>query len=369
MKIAFLSPFYPYRGGIAQFSDRLLSELKNGCEVKAISYTTLYPKILFPGKSQIVPEPDPKKKESADMLSSINPFSAIRTAREINKFEPDVLIVAYWMFFFVPVLTLLFRLLKKKIRIVGLVHNAIAHEPSIFDKPLAKLFFKQCDAVVCMSQAVANDVLSLYPKAKILVDEHPIYDHYGEITPHEQAQDSLGLSKEKKTLLFFGLIRDYKGLDLLIKATSHLDDTYQLIIAGECYGDFDSYQQLIDESPINQNIHVYQEYISDERVGTFFSASDVLILPYKSATQSGVLSIAYHFLTPIIATNVGGLGTPIIDNKIGLVVDDLTPEALGETIKSYFEEDSAAYLANLKEVRGRLSWQSYSSKLLDFLAD
>lgn len=369
MKIAFLSPFYPYRGGIAQFSDRLLLELKKDCEVKAISYTTLYPPILFPGKSQIVPEPDPEKKQSIDMLSSINPLSAIKTARAINRFEPDVLIVAYWMFFFVPILTLLLRMLRKKVKIVGLVHNAKAHESSFWDQPLAKLFLKQCDSIVCMSQSVANDVRGLHPKAKVLVDEHPIYDHYGEIISAQEARESLNLSKEKRTLLFFGLIRDYKGLDLLIKATSHLDDTYQLLIAGECYGDFDPYQQLIDKSPIRQNIHVYQEYVSDERVGAFFSASDVLILPYKSATQSGVLSIAYHFLTPIIATNVGGLGAPITENRIGLVVDELTPEALAEAIRSYFEEDSVMYRTNLQKVRDRLSWQSYSSKLLGFLAE
>lgn len=368
MKIAILSPFYPYRGGIAQFSDRLLSELKQSCEVKAFSYSTLYPQILFPGKSQFVPDQDFEKQESTNLLSSINPFSVFRTARAINKFDPDVLIVAYWMFFFVPILSFLFRLLKKRIKIVGLVHNAVAHESSLLDKPLAKLFFKQCDAVVCMSHAVKDDVLSLYPKAKVLVNEHPIYDHYGEKVPKQDALDRLSLPKGKRTLLFFGLIRDYKGLDLLIKATSHLDETYQLIIAGECYGDFDVYQHLIENSSIRQNIYVYQRYISDEEVSLFFSASDVLILPYKSATQSGVLSIAYHFLTPVVATNVGGLGRPIIENGIGKIVDELTPESLAEAICSYFDNDSADYINNLEVVKERLSWKSYSKKLLDFLS-
>lgn len=367
MRIAFLSPFYPYRGGIAQFSDRLLIEMGKNCEIKAFSYSTLYPKLLFPGKSQTVPSPDPDKKKSLEVLSSVNPFSAIQTAREINRYNPDVLIVAYWMFFFVPVLSVLFRLLKKKIKIVGLVHNAIAHESPFVDKPLARLFLSQCDAVVCMSESVKGDVLKLNPKARVLVDEHPIYDHYGDKISTDEARQSLSLSKEKRTLLFFGLIRDYKGLDLLIKAMSYLNADYQLVIAGECYGSFASYQELIDASPIKENIHVFQEYISDDRVGSFFSAADILVLPYKSATQSGVLSIAYHFLTPVVATNVGGLGTPILQNEIGLLAEQPTPEALAKAIRLYFEENSLSFIKNIESQKERLSWRSYSQRLLQFL--
>lgn len=367
MKIALLSPFYPYRGGIAQFSDRLLSELEKNSEVKAFSYTTLYPSFLFPGKSQIVPDPRLEEQKSTELLSSVNPFSAIKTARAINKFAPDVLIVAYWMFFFVPILTFLFRFLKEDIKVVGLVHNAFAHESSLFDKPMAKLFFKQCDAIVCMSEAVKYDILKVYPKMNILVNEHPIYDHYGSKLDNKIARQELGLDPNKKTLLFFGLIRDYKGLDLLIESLNELDDSYQLLIAGECYGSFQIYQDLISKCPYSANIHVFEEYISDDRVGLFFSATDVLVLPYKSATQSGVLSISYHFETPVIATNVGGLQKPIIENKIGMVIDELSAQGIGKTIKDFFASDVSNFVEHSRKVRQRLSWANYSVKLVDFL--
>lgn len=368
MKIAILSPFHPFRGGIAQFSDSLYSELKKAYEVKAFTFTTLYPQFLFPGKSQIVPEEDNTDKIGAtDILSSINPFSYRKAAKEINDYNPDVLIIAYWMFFFAPALGRVCRHLNKKIKVVALVHNAISHENSTFDKPLSKYFFKKCDAFITMSEPVKADILSLLPNAKVHVSPHPIYDHYGKKIDKNEAKDQLNIPVVKNTILFFGLIREYKGLDLLIEATKYLSADYQLIIAGECYGSFDKYAQLIKESPISHNIVTFEQYIPGNMVNQLFSASDLLVLPYKSATQSGVVTVAYQFDLPMVATNVGALGDTIRDAKTGIVAEDVTPEAIAKAIKTYFKQDSEEFLLNIEKEKKRLSWTSFSNSLGEFL--
>lgn len=368
MKIAILSPFHPFRGGIAQFSDSLYSELEKTHEVKAFSFSTLYPKLLFPGKSQVVPDEDNTEKiDSSDFLNSVNPFSYRKTAKEINNYAPDVLIIAYWMFFFAPALGTVCRFLNKKIKVVALVHNAISHEKTIFDNPLSKYFFKKCDAFITMSEPVKADILSLLPNASIFLSPHPIYDHYGAKIEKVEAKDKLDVPEAKHTILFFGLIREYKGLDLLIEATKYLSADYQLIIAGECYGSFDKYAQLIKESPISHNIITFEQYIPDTMVNLLFSASDLLVLPYKSATQSGVVTLAYQFELPIVATNVGALGETVESAKTGIVAESVTPEAITKAIKNYFKQDSEIYTTNIKKEKERLSWTVFANSLSEFL--
>lgn len=371
MKIALLSPFYPYRGGIAQFSDRLYQELAKDDELKVFSYSTLYPRILFPGKTQFVPNPEEKESlPSQRLLSSINPFSYSKTAKAINDFQPDVLLVAYWMPFMAFALRGVCKRLDKKIKIVGLVHNAMPHERSWFDKPLAMLFLKRCHAFVTMSEGVKAKLQSLDLSVPILALEHPIYDHYPAKIDHQQAIQQLGLSQEKKTLLFFGLIRSYKGLDLLIEAMGLLDDNYQLIIAGECYGPFSSYQQLIDLSKHKDNIKILEHYIPDEMVSLLFSASDVLVLPYRAATQSGVVAVAYQLETPIIATNVGSLGSSICNSKTGVVVADVDATAIAKGIEEFFADAdyNTKYEEQLEKEKARLSWSSFTNAVKPFIS-
>ncbi len=370
MKIAILSPFYPFRGGIAQFSDRLYTELIKEHEVKAFTFRTLYPNFLFPGKTQYVTDKDPAIViEPNRVLSSVNPFSYIGTAKKINDYSPDILIVAYWMSFLAPALTSVCRLINKKTKVVSLIHNAIPHEKRFFDKFLAKIFFKSCDAHIVLSEPVKYDLLKLVPNAKVMLSPHPIYDQYGDKLDKESACKTLDISLNKKTLLFFGLIREYKGLDILIEAMDELDETYQLIIAGESYDDFSKYQKLIDRSPLKSNIKVLEQYIPDNMVTTLFSASDVLVLPYRSATQSGVIAIAYYFELPMIATNVGALGDTILFSGTGIVTDDITPEALSMSIKSYFKDSSKQieFLENIKSEKKRLSWEVFTQALNSFI--
>lgn len=369
MRIAILSPFYPFRGGLAQLNARLYTELSKKNEVKAFTFTTLYPDFLFPGKTQFVTDGDSATIiDSERVLNSINPFSYISTAKRINKYSPDLLIIPYWMSFLAPAFGIVVRFLNKKTKVVSLVHNAIPHEKRFFDKVFARFFFKKCDGFIVMSEPVKEDLLQLIPNATVQLLPHPIYDHYKERVSKSIAQESLGLGKDKRTLLFFGLIREYKGLDILIGSMSYLDDGYQLIIAGESYEDFSKYQQQIDKSPLKDNIKVFEQYIPDEMVTTLFSAADVLVLPYRSATQSGVVALAYQLELPMVATNVGALGETVFSAGTGIVVEEISFQGIAKGIEKYFQnkEKQKEYLLNIQAEKKRLSWASFAQSLQSF---
>lgn len=372
MKIAILSSFYPFRVGMAHLNTRLCVELSKAHEVKAFSFTTLYPNFLFPGQTQFVSKDDPVPEIRGErVLSSINPLSYVTTAKAINKYSPDVLIIPYWMSFLAPAFGVVCRLLKKSIKIVALVHNAIPHEKRFFDKSFAKFFFGRCDAFVVLSNSVEKDLKKIIPDARILLTPHPIFDHYVEKIDRKTACATLNIATNKKNILFFGLIREYKGLDLLIEAMSFMSDDYQLVIAGESYEDFGKYQDLIGKSPLKSNIKVFEQYIPDEMVTILFSAADVLILPYKSATQSGVVAAAYQLETPIIATNVGALGHELYNAKTGLVAPEVTADCIATTIRQFFSNPSkqAEYLTNIKNEKKRLSWENMAKSLESFFTE
>jgi glycosyltransferase involved in cell wall biosynthesis len=367
VKIAVLSPFYPYRGGIAQFSAMLYQALEEEHEVRAFSFSRLYPQLFFPGKTQYVESTDRAVAVPAEcVLDSINPFSYQKTARAIERFQPDLLIIAYWMPFFAPAYGHIAARLKKKTTVIALLHNALPHEPEFFDKPLARLFFKQCKGFVVMSETVKKDLLALQPGANYLLQPHPLYDHFGEKVEPFQARKELGIDPGKKTLLFFGLIRYYKGLDLLIEALSLLDSSYQLVIAGEPYEPFDKYQKQIDASPAKDRIKVIARYISDSEVPRLFSASNLLVLPYRSTTQSGVVPVAYHFETPVLVTNVGSLREMIESHGTGIVCRPEAPDMAGG-IEKFFGENPGRYIARIKEEKKKLSWEAFAGALVDFV--
>ncbi|MDR2954562.1 MAG: glycosyltransferase [Prevotella sp.] len=371
MKIAILSPFYPYRGGLAQLNARLYTELSKRNEVKAFTFTTLYPDLLFPGKTQYVGEGDPVTViDSERVLSSINPFTYIKTAKHINKYAPDLLIIPYWMSFMAPAYGTVCRFVNKRTKVVALVHNAISHERTLIEKPLAKYFLGRCDAFIVMSEPVKKDLQRLIKNANILLQPHPIYDHYAERTDKASACRKLGIRDDRKTLLFFGLIRDYKGLDILIEAMAALNNSYQLIIAGESYGSFDKYTEQINQSPLKDNIIVFEQYIPDDMVTTLFSAADVLVLPYRAATQSGVVALAYQLELPMIATNVGALGSTVETSATGIVVPSPTPESIADEIKDYFSNSNKIPLfqANLKKEKVRLSWDNFTRSIESFFS-
>ncbi|HOG42195.1 MAG TPA: glycosyl transferase, partial [Bacteroidales bacterium] len=231
MKIAFLSTFYPFRGGIAQFNANLYEELGKEHQVKAFTFKRQYPSLLFPGKTQYVTEQDDAKViESIAVLDSINPFSYFSTAKKIAGLEPDVVIMRYWISFLAPALGTVARLLRRKgIKVITITDNIIPHERKFFDKPFAKWFLKPINGCIAMSSSVLEDMLSLTPDKPYILKPHPPYDHFGAKMEKNEACERLGIKPDKKNLLFFGLIRDYKGLDLLIEAMGHLDDSYRVI--------------------------------------------------------------------------------------------------------------------------------------------
>jgi len=368
MRIAILSPFYPYRGGIAQFSAMLYNALtEKGNTVKAFNFKKLYPDFLFPGKTQYVEKEDTAIViESDRCLNSINIYSYAATLKHIKNFHPDILIISYWMSFFAPEYAYIAHAMKKRCKVIALVHNAIPHEPHLYDKPLASLFFKQCSGFAVMSQKVVDDICILYPKAQCMVSPHPLYNQFGKSIDALQAKKKLQIDLTKKTILFFGLIRDYKGLDLLIEAVNQLDNSYQLIIAGESYGNFDKYTAQILATCNPGKYKVFNRYISDVEVPTFFSAADVCILPYRSATQSGITSIAYNFDLPLIATNTGGLSENIEKPGVGLMVPDISSESIAATICRFYEHDRNIFVSNIQKVKTELTWDHFANAILSF---
>ncbi|MDR0687185.1 MAG: glycosyltransferase [Prevotellaceae bacterium] len=339
-----------------------------GHEVKAVTFSRMYPNFLFPGKTQYVEGYSKFSKINAiRVLDSVNPVSYYKTARIIKKFQPDIVIIAYWMTFFIPAYTAIARLLRKNTRIIALFHNVISHEPYFFDKILLKYFIGQSSASIVMSAAVERDLLSLKPDAKFLYKPHPLYDHFGQAVPKAEAREKLGLHPDKKTLLFFGLIRGYKGLDLLIEAFGKLPAEYQLLIAGEPYGSFEKYRAQVAALPNAQDVYVEARYISDAEVPLFFSAADACALPYRSATQSGITSVAYHFGLPMIATDVGGLKEAVVDGETGIIVPRPDADEIAQGVKRFFEPGKAeTFAAGIGVLKRSLSWEAFAQAIVDF---
>ena len=368
MKIAYLSTFYPFRGGIAQFNANLYEALKTEHEVIPFTFKRQYPDILFPGKTQYVtPEDNAIPVPSRAVLDTANPLTYLSAAKKIAKEQPDVLIMKYWMSYFAPSLgTVAGKLKKQGCKVITVLDNVIPHEQRFFDRPLTTWFLQQNSGFIAMSESVRKDLLTLRPDAPNLLRQHPLYNHFGEKMERAEACKALGLDPAKKILLFFGLIRDYKGLDLLIDAYNQLDDSYQLVIAGESYGSFDKYKEQISRLNRPEDVKVFNRYISDKEVPLFFSAADVCVLPYRSATQSGITSIAYHFELPLIATNTGGLGETIEGPGVGLMVPEVSSASIAETIVRFYEQDRNRFVAHIQKEKEALTWEKFAHALLDF---
>ncbi len=372
MRIAYLSTFYPLRGGIAQFNAALYRALQEqGHEVAAFTFSRQYPQLLFPGKTQYVTEQDKADEiESKQLLDTINPISYFRTAAAIRQWQPDVLLMKYWMSFFGPSLGTVARNMLPKTKVIMVLDNVIPHEGRFFDKAFTRYFLKANHGFISMSQKVENDLLSFVPEKPHILREHPLYDHFGESVERATACKKLQLPPEKKILLFFGFIRDYKGLDVLIDAFAQLDDGYHLLIAGEVYGSFEKYQQMLDRHPLRAHISVHTDYISDQQVPLYFSAADVCVLPYKSATQSGITSIAYHFELPLVATDVGGLKETIFHGKTGLMVPEPKAGLLAGSLKEYFAKGGKeAFRPAIAELKQKWSWPVFARKLTTFASE
>ena len=371
MKIALLSCFYPFRGGIAQFNANLFEELGKAHDVRAFNFSRQYPDFLFPGKTQYVtPEDEAVPVEAQALLDTADPFSWGRTAREIRRWDPDLLVVRYWMSWFAPSLGWVARHVGPKCRVVGILDNVIPHERHWFDTPLTKWFLRGLDGAVTLCEEVQRDLLKLRGDIPHTVLPHPIYTHFGERLPREQAEQRLGIPAGRRTLLFFGLIREYKGLDILLQAFDLLDERYQLVIAGEPYGSFERYRKLIDAGRDPASVYVFPDYIRDSEVKNYFSAADLTVLPYRSATQSGISSVSCHFGVPMVVTDVGGLRETIGGRGTGIVCENAAPACIAAAIERFFDEPLLRERLGegIRAEKERLSWSRFSEDLTAFAA-
>lgn len=366
MRFAFLSAFPPYRGGIAQFSTALVKELRKDHPVRAFTFTRQYPDVLFPGTSQFdAGAADPVG--AVRVLDTMGPWTWRRTADRMLADRPEVAVLRYWMPFFAPAMGAVAGHLRKRgVPVITIVDNALPHEPHFYDKPLTRWFLRRNNGLVAMTTAVQQDILALCPGARVRLMPHPLYDHFGVPLPRTDARRILGLPEEARILLFFGLIRAYKGLDLLLEAFAHLDGRYHLVIAGEPYGDFGAYQKQIDASPLKANIHLHARFIADGEVPAFFSAADAVVLPYRSATQSGITAVACHFGVPVVATDVGGLREALFNGRAGVLVHQVSAAAVADGIRRLFEADPRSFGSGMAQLRDELSWARFAQGLVDF---
>ncbi len=360
-KIVLLTPAHPLRGGIAASSERLAIELQNaGYEVVIYSFSLQYPSFLFPGKTQFTDDPAPPSLTIFTKINSVNPLNWLSVGLEIKRLKPDLIISRYWLPFMGPSLGSIQRIVKsnRHTKTLCIADNIIPHESRPGDQLFTKYFVGATDAFIAMSRSVLDDIATFTAKPAKFIP-HPIYDTYGEICGRDEAVAKLGLDPKYRYLLFFGFIRDYKGLDLLLKAMAderlrHKD--LKLLVAGEYYGNQAFYEKLIQELGIEDQLVIKSDYIPNEEVRYYFGAADLVVQPYKSATQSGISQMAYHFEKPMVVTEVGGLPEIVPHGKAGYVVP-VNEQAIADAIFDFYENDKMKVLtAGVKEEKKRFSW-------------
>ena len=370
MKIIIIGTAYPFRGGIASFNERLAEELiAMGHEVVIYTFTLQYPNFLFPGKTQFSDDPKPKHLKIIPILNSVNPLNWISSGLKIKKEKADLIISKFWIPFMGPSLGTVIRLAKSKnTKAISIIDNIIPHEKRIGDKLLSGYFVRAIDKFIVMSLSVKEDMKQFTKTKPVIYKAHPIYDNYGEIMSVKEAREYLNLDTEGKYVMFFGFIRDYKGLDLLLEAMSEKkikESGIKCIVAGEYYGNKEKYDKQIEELDIKDQLILRTDFISNEEVKYYFCAADLIVQPYKTATQSGISQIAYHFEKPMIVTNVGGLPEIVEHGKAGYVVE---PEAseISKSILDFFEGKRINdFEEAVKRKKKEFSWRNFVQKILE----
>lgn len=362
-KIILLGTTWPFRsGGIATFNERLTRALiDGGDEVINYTFSLQYPSFLFPGKTQLSDQPAPEGLDIRIKVNSINPFNWLAVGREIKKLKPDLLLVRYWTPFMSPCLGTISKIVRGNghTKVIAIVDNVIPHETHFIDNALTRYFTNSCNGFITMSRAVLSDLKKFRPKAPMVYTPHPLYDIFGSIVPRDQAIKQLNLNPDFRYLLFFGFIRDYKGLDWLLEAFGNeklRQFPVKLIIAGEFYTSSEKYLQIIRDKNLTDHIILRTDFIADQYVANYFGAADMIVQPYKSATQSGVTQIAFHYNKPMLVTDVGGLGEIIPHGKVGYVVKP-GPEAITEAIFDFYSNDrNDFFTGNVISEKEKFSW-------------
>jgi glycosyltransferase involved in cell wall biosynthesis len=369
MKIIIIGTAYPMRGGIAHYVALLYKVLiKRGNDVKIISFKRQYPSIFFPGKTQQDLSKEIEPIPSEPLLDSIGPLSWIRTFLAIYKEKADLVIFKYWMPFFAPcyaAISFLTRLFTRT-KILYLCDNIIPHERRIEDRLLTRIGLWNVHYFIVQSKVVKNDLLYFRPNAIYKEVPHPVYEIFSNPYTRQHARKHFNFASKDKVILFFGYVRKYKGLHYLIDAMPLVlkKTTVKLLIAGEFYDDEHQYQEQIKQLGIEDSVFVFGDYIPNEEVGLYYNASDVVVLPYVSATQSGIIQIAYNYDKPVITTNVGGLPEVIEEGKTGFIVPSEDAEALAESIIKFFKiKNKEKFTRNIREYKKQFSWDRMASEI------
>ena len=374
MRVGVVGTTWPYRGGLAAYNERLARQFAaEGNEVNIFTFTLQYPDFLFPGKTQYSDAPKPEDLTISRTMNSINPFSWFKTARAIRKAGIDLIIIKFWIPLMAPCLGTIARLVRRKgVRVVSILDNVIPHEPHFWDRWLIRYFINSVDRFVAMSESVQKDCQRFLPesrKSDVALTVHPLYDNFGEAVPQAEARKLLGLPLDKTILLFFGFIRDYKGLDLLMKAYAKVPKKdLLLVVAGEFYNNGEQYKDLERELGLEGQIAWHTDFIPDEKVRYYFSAADLIVQPYKSATQSGVTQIAYHFEKPLLVTNVGGLAEIVPNGKVGYVCE-VSEESVAQAISDFAgmerEKRDSTFRKNIQKEKQKYSWSNLTAIIYD----
>lgn len=374
MNIIILGTAHPLRGGLAAYNERLARAFQaEGHTVEIVTFSLQYPDFLFPGTTQYSDEPAPKDLNIRVAANAVNPFNWIKVGRQIAKAKPDLVVCKFWLPFMGPCLGTILRLVRrnKHTRIVSIIDNIIPHEKRIGDRLFAKYFCKPVDGFIVMSRSVEAEMAQFVtPQQRVKYVPHPIYDNYGDLENKIAARQHLKLDETAKYLLFFGFIRAYKGLDLVIKALADerlVKADIRLIVAGEYYTDRAEYEQLIKSLNLENNprLALFTDFIPDSEVRWYFSAADMVVQPYRTATQSGISQMAYHFEKPMLVTRVGGLPEIVPDGRCGYVVEPDNVQAISEAALDFYENDKVdLFTENVREEKKQFAWENIVREII-----
>jgi len=371
-KIIIIGPAFPLRGGIADSNHALALALqKLGHEVKMLSFSLQYPSLLFPGKTQFDLTGNKPDLDIYTSINSINPFSWIKTAFWLKDQKPDIVITRYWIPFmglaFGSILK--FSGLKKKVPLIALCDNVIPHEKRFGDHFLTHYFLNSNNRFLVMSKSVGVDISTFVKNPIVDYHPHPVYDQFGDLLDKQSSLERLGLDISKKYMLFFGFIRKYKGLDILLDAMPFLQENVELIVAGEFYDNESEYRDQLRRSGMEQRVHFFPDFIPQNQVNLYFSACDIVVQPYRTASQSGVAQVAYHFNKPMLVTRVGGLPEVVPHNIVGYVVD-VNANAIADAVNDFYLQDREAYfIENVSEEKKKYLWSNMAKQIINSVID
>ncbi|MCB0822497.1 MAG: glycosyltransferase family 4 protein [Bacteroidales bacterium] len=363
-KVVIVGSAYPLRGGLTVYNERLArAYMENGDDVTIFTFSLQYPNFLFPGKSQYSNDPPPADLNIKVRINSINPFNWVKVGKEIKKLKADLVIIKFWIPFMAPSLGTIARIIRKNkvSRVITIIDNIIPHEKRIGDRTLAAYWAKSVDGFVAMSKNVLKDIESFETKKPKIYCPHPLYDNFGKSIPKIEARKLLNINPSEKIALFFGFIRDYKGLDILLESMASPKIKklgIKLLVAGEFYTDAKPYFDIIKKHELVDQVIMSNDFIPDGEVANYFCAADVIVQPYKDATQSGVTQIAYHFEKPIITTNVGGLAEIVPDGVVGYVVEPVADQIAESIEKFYLQNKEIAFSENARTEKNKYSWEN-----------